>query len=58
MTINTELEIEILSPDKHWEDIEEMDDYGTVRVYNGEVGQFVPGYGKETVDADKWLESL
>jgi hypothetical protein len=58
IAINTEVEIEILSPDKHWEDLEEMDDYGTVRVYNNEIGEFSPGYSKETMDGGKWLESL
>jgi hypothetical protein len=58
IAINTEVEIEILSPDRHWEDLEEMDDYGTVRVYNNEIGEFSPGYSKETMDGEKWLESL
>jgi hypothetical protein len=58
IAINSEVEIEILSPDKHWEDIEDMDDYGTVRVYNNNLGEFVPGYSETKVEAEKWLESL
>ena len=58
MAVNTEVSIEILSPDKYYEMDEEMPEYGTVQVYNRDLGQFVPGYGKKKEDTEKWLESL
>jgi len=58
MAVNAEVSIEILSPDKYYEMDEEMPEYGTVQVYNSDLGQFVPGYGKTKEDTEKWLESL
>lgn len=58
MAMNSEVEIEILSPDKNYELDDEMPEYGTVQVYNSDVGQFVPGYSKTKEDTEKWLDSL
>jgi len=58
MVIDGEVEIEILTPDKYYEENEDIPEFGTVRVYNSEVGQFGPGYSKETIEAEKWLETL
>ena len=58
MAVNTEVSIEILSPDKYYEIDEEMPEYGTVQVYNNDLGQFVPGYGKTKEDTQKWMETL
>ncbi len=58
MAVNAEVSIEILSPDKYYEMDEEMPEYGTVQVYNSDLGQFVPGYNKTKEDTEKWLESL
>ena len=58
MAVNAEVSIEILSPDKYYELDEEMPEYGTVQVYNSDLGQFVPGYNKTKEDTEKWLESL
>ena len=58
MAIDAEVEIEILAPDKYYEDNEDMPEFGTVRVYNDNIGQFVPGYGETKVDAEQWLENL
>ena len=58
MAINTEINIEILTPDKYYEIDEEMPEYGTVQVYNSDLGQFVPGYNKTKEDTEKWMETL
>jgi hypothetical protein len=58
MVIDSEIDIEILTPDKYYEENEDIPEFGTVRVYNSEVGQFGPGYSKETIEAEKWLETL
>jgi hypothetical protein len=58
MAVNAEVNIEILSPDKYYEMDEEMPEYGTVQVYNSDLGQFVPGYNKTKEDTEKWLDSL
>jgi hypothetical protein len=58
MAVNAEVSIEILSPDKYYEMDEEMPEYGTVQVYNSDLGQFVPGYNKTKEDTEKWLDSL
>ena len=58
MAINAEVEIEILSPDKNYELDDEMPEFGTVQVYNSDVGQFVPGYNKTKEDVGLWLDSL
>ena len=58
MAVNTEVNIEILTPDKYYEIDEEMPEYGTVQVYNSDLGQFVPGYSKTKEDTQKWLEAL
>jgi hypothetical protein len=56
--INTEINIEILTPDKYYEINEEMPEFGTVQQYNRDLGTFVPGFSEKKMDVDKWLESL
>jgi hypothetical protein len=56
--INTEISIEILTPDKYYEINEEMPEFGTVQQYNRDLGTFVPGFSEKKMDVDKWLESL
>lgn len=61
IAFDTEIEIEILTADKAWEFDEDKDDYGTVKVYNKELGQFSDGYSKQTIDYtdnEKWIESI
>lgn len=62
MSVEMEIDIEILGSDfKQYEEVEDMEEYGTVRVYNSDIGQFVPGYDKQilsTESGEKWLESL
>jgi len=58
MSINAEVNIEILTPDKNYELDEEMPEYGTIQVYNKEVGGFVPGYNKTKEDTGSWMETL
>jgi hypothetical protein len=61
IAFDTEIDIEILVPDKEWEITEEIDDYGTVRVWDKESGQFNPGYGSQNIDHssnEKWIESI
>jgi len=58
MAVNTEVNIEILSPDKYYEINEEMPEYGTVQVYNKDIGKFVPGYNQTKEDIGQWLETL
>jgi len=61
MAYDTEIEIEILSPDKDWEMEDDLGDYGTVRVWNKDVGEFMPGYDKRDIDYtnnERWIESI
>lgn len=61
MTYNSEVEIEILTPEKEWEYLDDFDEYGTVTVYNGPDGKFTPGYGKQQsnlIDNERWIESI
>ena len=62
MSMEMEVDIEILGSDfKQYEEIDDMEEFGTVRVYNNDIGQFVPGYDKQTLSTEsgeKWLESL
>jgi len=58
MSINTEVNIEILTPDKNYELDEEMPEHGTVQVYNKDIGKFIPGYSKTKEDTGTWLETL
>jgi hypothetical protein len=58
MNVSSEVEIELLVADKYYEINEEMPEYGTVQVYNNDIGQFTPGYSQQKVDAEKWLETL
>jgi hypothetical protein len=58
IAIDAEIDIEILSPTKEWEINEDLPEFGTVRMYNREIGQFVPGYKEEKASAEQWLEAL
>jgi len=57
MAIDTEFEIEVLSPDKFWEINEDIEEFGTVTIRN-EMGQFTPGFNQTNVSAEQWLEQL
>ena len=57
MAIDTEFEIEVLSPDKFWEINEDIEEFGTVTIRN-EMGQFTPGFNQTNVPAEQWLEQL
>ena len=62
MALDVEVDIEILGSDfKQFENIDDMEDFGTVTIYNNDINQFVPGYQKYELSTDKgekWLESL
>jgi len=59
--VETEIEIEFWGEGKDWEIQEEIDDFGTVQVFNPNYGKFEPGYDEKNVDEDRnerWLDSL
>lgn len=58
VALTEEVDIEILMPDPLYEKYEDIEDYGTVQVYNNNLGEFTPGYSQQTVDAQKWIESI
>jgi hypothetical protein len=58
MAIDGDIEIEILSPDKYWEENEDIPNFGTVQVYNRETGEFSSGFNQQETDGIKWLENL
>ena len=58
MVIDGDVEIEILSPDRYFEINEDLEEFGTVQLYNRELGQFVPGFNEAKVDASIWLENI
>jgi len=58
MAIDGDVEIEILSPDKYWEENEDIPNFGTVQVYNRETGEFSSGFNQQETDGIKWLENL
>jgi hypothetical protein len=58
MVIDGDVEIEILSPDRYFEMNEDLEDFGTVQVYNRELGGFAPGFNETKVDASIWLENI
>ena len=58
MVIDGDVEIEILSPDRYFEMNEDLEDFGTVQVYNRELGGFAPGFSETKVDASIWLENI
>ena len=58
IAMNSEIEVEVLNPDKYYEINEDMPEFGTVQQYNRDLGQFTPGFNERKVDVDKWLESL
>lgn len=58
ISVSSEIEIELLQPDKWYEINEEMPEFGTVSVYNGGTGKFDPGFSERKTEANKWLETL
>jgi hypothetical protein len=58
MVIDGDVEIEILSPDRYFEMNEDLEDFGTVQVYNRELGGFAPGFSETKADASIWLENI
>ena len=61
MAMEQDVEIEILGFDMDSEKYDGLEDFGTVTVYNSDLGGFVPGYLQtnfDTKDGEKWLESL
>ena len=61
MSIDQEIEIEILGSGLEYETKEDLEDYGTVTVYNGKEGKNVAGYSKEIIkpeEAERWLETI
>jgi hypothetical protein len=51
-----EIEIEIMYPEKETDYDEDMPDFGNVRKFNPEIGEFEDGYSKK--ENTKWLENL
>jgi hypothetical protein len=61
MAMEQDVEIEIIGFDMNSEKYEDVEEFGTVRVYNNDLGGFVPGYTQtqtEIQDGEKWLESI
>jgi len=58
ISVSSEIEIELLQPDKWYEIDEEMPEFGTVAMYNGGTGKFESGFSKQKSEANKWLETL
>ncbi|NDB56861.1 hypothetical protein EB001_00180 [bacterium] len=58
ISVSSEIEIELLQPDKWYEINEEIPDFGTVSVYNGGTGRFEQGFSEKKSEANKWLETL
>lgn len=59
--MDNEIEIEIIGDGKEWEIQEEIEDFGTVKVFDGENGRFIPGYSSTKFgedEGDKWFQSL
>lgn len=53
---DAEIEIELLYPSKNYEYDDDMPDFGNVRRFNSDIGEFEDGFHKN--EGDKWLESL
>lgn len=60
ISVEAEMEIEILRPGIDMENDEEDIGYGTVRIYDNNIGEFIPGYSKSSpqTDGDIWLENI
>jgi hypothetical protein len=61
MQMDSEIEIEILGSGKEWEINEDKDEYGTVQIFNPNIGKFVPGFDSQKVDTssnERWIESI
>jgi hypothetical protein len=61
MAMEQDVEIEIIGFDADSEKYDDVEEFGTVRVYNNDLGGFVPGYTQtktEIQDGEKWLESI
>ena len=61
IAMEQDVEIEILGFDIDSEKYDDMEDYGTVSVYNSDLGGFVPGYGAKKYTAEEvgvWMENI
>ena len=63
MAIELELEVEIYGIDdpRAIEDLEDLEDFGTVTVYNTDTNSFINGYSKHELnpeESSRWFESL
>lgn len=56
ITSDQEIEIEIMYPTKETDFDEDMPDFGNVKRYNQDLGEFEDAYSKK--EGDKWLENL
>jgi hypothetical protein len=56
IAITEEMEIEIMYPDKEYESDEDMPEFGTVRKFSPETGQFENGFDRK--EDSLWLENL
>jgi hypothetical protein len=60
ISVEAEMDIEILRPSIDFENDEDELGYGTVKVYDTNIGEFIPGYSKTVPQeqSDIWLENL
>ena len=60
ISMNQEINIEILTPNSDFEQYEDLEDFGTVKVFDRNEGKFVPGY--DTINQseinERWLEEI
>ena len=56
IAITEEMEIEIMYPDKEYDFDEDVPEFGTVRRFNSEIGEFENGFDKK--EGSLWLENL
>ena len=60
ISMNQEIDIEILTPNSDFEQYEDLEDFGTVKVFDRNEGKFVPGY--DTINQseinERWLEEI
>jgi hypothetical protein len=61
MAMEQDVEIEIIGVGIDNEKYDDLEEFGTVRVYNSNLGGFVPGYTQtktEIQDGERWLENI
>ena len=56
IAITEEMEVEIMYPDKEYDFDEDVPEFGTVRRFNSEIGEFENGFDKK--EGSIWLENL